>query len=213
MYSGRRRGTSSMGPSSRRMGVREMKWFDTTTTLSPLVSNGTIVGTLSVIPQDTTESGRIGRRIKIHLVDIKARLAMPADTTRTNYHITCRFILYVDRQCNGVAATTAEVLQNQTPYGHYNLNSQGRFRILTDRLINVHADAITTNFDANTHTSTSKQVNFRVKKKLNLVIDFNSTAGAQIEHTTNCLGWMLVSDTVTGTVTNFHCIARIRYTD
>ncbi len=196
------------------MGIREMKWNDTSWNVEPLAAAATFSPNLCVVPQNATESGRVGRRIKIHRIDIRCRLSLPPSIARNNNASMVRVILYVDRQTNGLVAQSTDILQTNTIYSHYNLNSQGRFRFLYDRVFSLIGDHHW-NGVVGELTSTSRERFFIIKKKLNLTIDYDDSFATGVLSTqrTNTLQMLFVLENATSTVVHFIAVSRLRYTD
>lgn len=204
--------TNRLSVSGRRMGTREMKWNDTSWNVEPLAAASQFSPNLCVIPQNATESGRVGRRVKIHRIDIRCRLSLPPSIARNNNASMVRIILYVDRQTNGVIASAADILQTNTIYSHYNLNSQGRFRFLYDKVFSLLAQH---HWDGTQLTSTSMERFFIIKKKLGVTIDYDDSFATGVLSTqrTNTIQMLLVLENATSTVVHFIAVARTRYTD
>lgn len=183
---------------------RELKFLDGSQTYTTATA-GTISPTLLIIPQGTTQSMRIGRRCNIHHVDLMIQLKLPPSTDNAAADDLVRIILYCDKQCNGTAATAAQLLV-APPAGsvgyrsHYNLSNVMRFKILYDKThkLVAHAGGISST-PAEAYTGDLKLVH--VKKRVNLPIEYNGTAGLIGEIRSNNIGLLVLSESAKVTLT------------
>lgn len=116
-------------------GPGELKFFDITVDDIAIAAAGAIFGGLNQISQGVGESQRIGRKCTIRSIEWKARYTLPEIDALASPQDTAivRMILYQDQQANGAAATVVEILKTASALSFYNLQNQGRFKILLDR--------------------------------------------------------------------------------
>ncbi len=77
----------------------ELKFHDIAVTDAVIAANGTIQnsGSVNLIAQDTTESGRLGRKCVIKNIGWRYRIKLPLATAASNSSDTVRVILYQDK--------------------------------------------------------------------------------------------------------------------
>jgi len=122
----------------------ELKFFDNT--FSDLITTTGTIKQLLTIPQDATQSGRVGRRINVR--KIVYNLSFVYNVTGAASSIGCervRFLIVHDKQCNGAAADWASVANGvmnvATPDALRNLDNVARFQVLADKDIVINSQA------------------------------------------------------------------------
>jgi len=139
----------------------ECKFFDTALTIPGVVTNWTQIDSndiLSGIVQGTGPSQRVGRKIKV--VGIVVRLGFTVGPGGW-----C-FDLVRDKQCNGVAATAAQVYSSPLNYGSLpNPFEETRFQFLKRQ----------ENFNTAQGTGTECSISF--VKKVAMTVEYNGTTG------------------------------------
>lgn len=195
------------------MGGRpERKFFDTVRAANIPGTGGTIFNeSLNLIPQGATTSERVGHKCTI--VSIHMRIsqfvtssAVPGDTGDAH-----RIIVYLDRQCNGAAATPSNILAAAVNINAFNnIENSSRFRILLDKVSSIHTTAggIGPGVDG-----TSPRYLLRTwNKKCRIPLYFSGATGQITELRSNNIGVLIVSADA-----NANCVvaytARVRYTD
>ncbi len=93
---------------------------------------------ISGVAQGNGESQRIGRKIQIHSIHIKARVTRVAliASAVVPKHLVGRFVLVLDTQTNGAALTATDVMdggQNDDTMAFRNMQFTSRFRVLWDK--------------------------------------------------------------------------------
>lgn len=174
---------------------------------------GTILSTLVDIAQGVSEKERIGRKCTIRSISVrgfvKMNNAIDADNTTNSY----RYIFYLDKQCNGAAATVSEILENSTTSSHYNLENESRFVILWDKqgVLNSGGGPITNGADP---ACVEKRVHVQWTKRCNIRIDWDATVstGALSSIRSNNIGVLVISGN-NSPVTEFTANIRLRFTD
>lgn len=186
----------------------EKKYFDTTKGSATPAATGTILNlSLNLIPQGTTESSRIGRKVIVTNLYLHGQMILPTTNDETATSDTLRLIVYIDKQANGATATIGDLLQTTDWRSFRNLSNQERFVFLKDKYYDLNA---TVNCSATTQTTGDFAFHFKCYKKLDLPIEFSSTTGAITEIKSNNIGVACISE---GGVAQINYIARIRYTD
>lgn len=150
----------------------ECKFFDTSLNLPGVVNNWTQIDAgdiLSGIVQGTGPSQRVGRKIKV--VGFIVRLAF---SVAPGGYV---FDLVRDKQCNGAAATAAQIYSVPNRYGSLpNPFEETRFQFLK-RMENYNpAQALPNNQAANGGTfPTECTISFL--KKVAMMVEYNATTG------------------------------------
>ncbi len=189
----------------------EKKFLDNDVDDSIVATTAEIIPSLNLIPQDLTGSGRVGRKVILKSVLIRYLISLPAQNDQTSIKSgdTVRVIVYLDKQCNGAAATGGEIIRVSTEYQSYRLlSNSARFEIFLDTFhdinyLNGAGDAATV------HQGGIKQHHSFIKK-CNIPIEFSGITGVIGEIQSNNVGIMLIS--LAG-IAGFNGTARIRYED
>jgi len=162
----------------------ELKFFDTDLSFQvDLTPEVPATGQLNLIPQGTTESQRIGRKCTLKSIQIDGSVSYVPPTSVGGTIVT--MALVQDTQCNGVAATPADVYNingaNLANGALRNLANGQRFRVLQkwDMPMNVGAGIV------NAFGQVVKK--WKYYKRCNIPIEFSSTTGAITEIRSNNL--------------------------
>ncbi len=157
-------------------------------------TTGTIIPTINGVPRGTGRSERIGRKIIIKHVSIRYTVNIPPIATSSNSSDVIRFVMYQDKQTNGLAAAITDILDTTllslTYQSFLNLVNAGRFKILFDHKFVVNALSGTTGFNFD-----SRVYNAFYTKELNIPVDFDDTVsdGDISSMRTNNIGYFFIS--------------------
>ena len=187
--------------------TQEFKFHDVTLNDITIQSTGLITASVNLIAQGTGESERIGRKCTIRGIDWRATINLASTTNPLLATDMVRVIMYVDKQCNGAAAASTDLLETADYLSHYNLANRSRFRFLYDRVIPLNVTAAAGNGTAN--DSFDRRVYFRFMKRCSIPLEFNSTTGAITEIRSNNIGVFLISDRA---ISGFTSEIRLRFT-
>lgn len=199
-YRGRRSGSG-----------QELKFKDTTVPAALSLLVGTIhSSSLVTIPQDGTESGRVGRKITVKSIHVRGLSVLAGTTDENNTDDTIRLMLVLDKQANGTAPAVTDILETASIDSFNNLANKSRFRILKDTklVLNSAMGAIGVSGKSGNRT-----IPFEWHiKNLDLPIEYDNTAptGALATVRSNNLVVLGISSDQTATV---RYTARVRYTD
>lgn len=189
----------------------ELKFLDTSKAETTVANTGTILNTsLCVIPQDGTESGRVGRKVTAKSLMIRGEYTMAAPTDVGATDALCRFIVYHDKQTNGAAAGVTDILETAAYQSFNNLANKGRFRILCDKKMNLQAQGAAASGAGYTFGEQRKGFEKYLKLNLPLEYDNSATTGAITTQRSNNIGVLAIS---VGGVMQITYTARLRYTD
>lgn len=149
-------GRFDRGRGGRGFGL-EYKFWDVfgTGSITNVTADNTVIATdsLNLIPQGTSQSQMIGRKVTIKTLEILLETTYPGgiDNTPTGYNMNnvvgWRVMVVLDKQCNGTAATVQNVVS--APLGAPgnframpNLENTQRFDILKDQYFTTRSDTI-----------------------------------------------------------------------
>lgn len=200
-YRGRRSGTG-----------QELKFKDTTVAAALSLIVGTIhSSSLVAIPQDGTESGRVGRKVTVKAVHVRGLSVLAGTSDNNQADDTIRLMLVLDKQANGAAPSVTDILETASIDSFNNLANKSRFRILKDSKIvmNTYSGGLggTTTDSGNRTLPFEWHIN-----NLNLPIEYDNSAttGALATIRSNNLLVLGISSDQTATI---RFTARVRYTD
>lgn len=191
----------------------ELKFHDQDIDDAAIAANGTIFtnasaeATLLRIPQGTSEIQRIGRKCTIRSIGWRFEIRLLA-TANVGASDVVRVILYLDKQCNGAAAAITDILESNNFQSFNNLGNKSRFRTLMDRTYALNTQAAAGDGTANDAASFLIQDTFF--KKVNLPIEFSSTAGAIAEIRSNNINMLILSR---AGLSDFESKMRLRFSD
>lgn len=201
-------------PSKRVYEARgEWKFHDISMVDSVVSATASIVeDSCCAIAQGITESQRIGRKCTLKSINFRYQVNLPEknDVASANAGDNVRVILYQDRQCNGAAIATTDLLESGTNYQSFNnLANSGRFRVLMDRTHTINYQTMTA--DALNNFEHARVVSSHSwYKSCSIPIEFSSTTGAISEITCNNIGVLVVSS---DGVAEFIGNMRVRFSD
>lgn len=175
-------------------GQRELKFHDVTVQDNVVTATAAITDSLIKIAQDTTEKTRIGRKVQLKGMSMRYTLSLPAvDAAATEGGSDIiRVMVYLDTQCNGSTATTANILESDIFESFNNLANKGRFRVLLDRYHTMNPTSMASDGTGLMSTQ-SFEIFDSFYKKFDYPIEYDSTAGAITEIKSNNIGLLLIT--------------------
>lgn len=186
----------------------ELKFFDTTNNfLCDITGEVPATGQLALIPQGTTESTRIGRKVQIKSIQIRGVFTFNPAATNPGAD-TVHMYLILDTQCNGAAATVPDVftgtaLREALP----NIANSQRFTIIKKFTIKFQSMA-------GIHGALTWEVTpLDYYKKCSIPIEYSSTTGAITEIRSNNLFFIAGTSAATDDLIQFNGTTRLRYSD
>ncbi len=190
----------------------EFKFLDTVKAATAMASAGTVLDpTLLAIPQGAGESSRLGRKITVTKIDIRAVFKIFTNAI-TGGSAPVRFIVYQDKQTNKAAAAVSDLLVQAgaiTVNAFRNLQNKDRFRVIFDDFFKMDVTAATITAADVIATQEQSEVKY-YSKKVNIPIEFTSSTPDVTDLTSNNIGVIGISEA--GNVSVIYS-ARIRYTD
>ncbi len=191
-YKNRRYGRGHLRVSGYYGGVagQEKKFHDGNGLFQTISTTGEISTSMVLIAQGSGESQRIGRKIKLTSMSIRFTILLPNTATTTDTSDIVRLIVVHDKQANGANAAWLDVFESTGWDSYRNLANLGRFNVMLDKRITIHGS-----MSGNGTTSRMAQgsIHWGWHKKLNMVIEYDSTAGAITEIKSNNLLFMFQS--------------------
>lgn len=200
----------------------EIKFFDTNT----IIASGTmsdvavVLDSVNLLIQGTGESGRIGRKVNVKNIEMRMVIETGQDQLASCLY---RWIVFLDKQCNGTAAQGTDILTYNAVGGSaivspYNLQNVDRFVILADQHWKVEPPVIrigTTAAATTTTTSVIPTISYKsFFKRCNIPLFFDNTGGGAIASVrSNNIGWLFIQEGATQNTTTGRCISRIRFSD
>lgn len=170
----------------------ELKFLDGTSTFAigpgiTIVSPGTEV----VIIQNTTESGRIGRKITLKKIQWRFHIDISPSSLSTNTHDKVSVIIYLDKQCNGATAGKLDIWDTDFFQSYRNLAQGGRFKILGRQDFELWNPSGAGNGTTNEFGTIGVSGSFNLN--VNIPIEYNGTTGAITEIKSNNIGFAVMS--------------------
>jgi len=159
----------------------------------PITNGGAFQSNQSLvqIPQGTTKNTRIGNKSRVYALRARLSFKIPGGDVPD----VTRCILYEDRQCNGTAATVADILE----YASYNsfqaMDFVDQITILMDKTFTLNPP--TSVVATETSIDYFKHIKFSYKKRHE--IHFANTTGALTGVTSTNLNMLLISQANTNT--------------
>jgi len=190
----------------RRASNVEMKFLDTVVAGAALSINGQLKGSMNLVPQNVTESGRIGRKITVKSIMIRGDIHQPPGAGSVSANVV-RFMMILDKQCNGALPAITDFLETATFSSFNNLENSARFRVLSDKQYKLQCGG----YDGTGIGEDLLPIN--VFLKCNIPIEFDNsldTGAITTIRSNNIFGFMITAQT-SNVASGFTC--RIRYTD
>lgn len=181
---------------------KENKFFDTTVSANMRTTGQIHSSSINLIPQGTTQSTRVGRRIVINSISMKGTITIPTTViSGLNYQIA----LVLDKQANKANAAYTDIYTSNAFNSFLNLANSGRFIVLKVFRSQLNPSTILT---STTSLPTLKTI--KMYKKCNIPIEFTADTGAITEITSNNLAWYVI---INGTddATVLAMTTRVRY--
>ncbi len=186
----------------------ELKFHDVDLDDATVANTATVTDSVNKIAQGITETTRIGRKCTLRAIGWRWRLQLPNSAASAATSDTVRVIMYVDKQCNGAAAVAGDILESNDFQSFNNLANKSRFRTLMDRTYTLNSKS--GGGDGTTEDYGKEGIDDSFYKKVNIPIEFNSTAGAITEIRSNNVGVLLISESG---LCGFASKIRVRFSD
>jgi hypothetical protein len=193
-------------------GTPELKYKDREHEFVQVDADGEIDSSLNIVAQGDGPSERIGRKIVIKKINIRGYVSWesPSISSPENTYDQLRLIIYLDKQCNGTAATVSDILETEDIRSFNNLSNKSRFKILSDQRFDLFSHAGGSTGSDDTYSPGYKSFTKFIKCNIPIEYDQTATTGVISTIRSNNIGMLAISQNgllVVETTT------RIRYTD
>ncbi len=192
----------------------ELKFHDVDVDDTTVAQGGTIqvAGSCLNIAQGVGEDERVGRRCTIRSIGWRFNINLPfaQDQADIPNGDVVRVILYLDRQANGAAAVTLDLLEEDNYQSFNNLSNKNRFRTLMDRTYTLNHHVASADGANTVSVPVREEVEDTFFKPCNIVVEYSGAAGAIGEIRSNNICVLLVGKTG---VANFGSKMRFRFSD
>lgn len=194
---------------------QELKFYDShhhNLGISAATNGGTPIN-VTGIEQGTGESQRLGRKVVLRSIEFHLTFHwQPGQVAAVAYN-RIRMLVLVDKQTNGAIFQHSDIFETNEMDAFYNLVNQGRFRIMKDSIYNFNVRAqmpSDVNVIPNEFVPAQVTKTMRIKKRLNLPIEYSGTSGARSEIRSNNIYLFVIKEfTTTNFNVEFH--SRVRY--
>lgn len=184
----------------------ELKFFDTSINSSIDLTGEVLTGgQINLVPQGTTESTRIGRKIVVKNIDIKGYVVGNGINTTSQI---VQLALVLDKQCNGAAAGYTDIYTTNDINSFRNMANSERFTVIKTWRMQIYPQI--TIIAGTSFLPPYRSIQYH--KSCNIPIEFSSTTGAITEIRSNNL--FVIGIAIGGDDTaNFTATCRIKYKD
>ncbi len=174
--------------------TQELKFFDIVISDDTVSATGAVQTAVNLIPQGIGEEQRIGRKIIVRSISARFQIRLPNlnDQSDIQGGDTLRIIIYIDHQCNEAAAVVLDILETATYDSYRNLSNSKRFTILRDKFVTLNR-RVAMSDGTNTSQSPEVLMHWSFYSKLNVPIQYSTTAGTQANITGNNIAYMYIS--------------------
>ncbi len=165
---------------------RENKFFDSNITSSSVAIGGSVLSpSLMIIDQGTSVSTMLGKKIIVTKVMVQGFIELPDQISTTQGNVvesdTIKLFVYLDKQCNGTAATVANVFESGDINTFREIDTTTQFTMI--KTLTRTIKTTVTAFDdggVNTWSSNFTTVPFSVMISCRLPIEYSGTTGRDI---------------------------------
>nr|WAE42181.1 MAG: capsid protein [Cressdnaviricota sp.] len=153
----------------------------------PIQNGGAFVSgqSLNQFPQNTTKNTRIGNKSFITHIRGRIILDLPAGSESD----AVRIIFYQDRQCNGIAATVADILELASVSSWQQMDFVDQIKIISDKTYHLNVlDSVVA-----TQSSTQLLKYIKFSHRINTEVHFNNTTGVLTGIVSNNFGMLFIA--------------------
>ncbi len=197
----------------RKTSVGEKKFHDIDVDDTTIAAAGSILntGTLLIIAEGNGEEQRIGRKITITNIHVRAKVTLPGATGATLTSAMVRVIMYMDTQCNGATAAVTDILETADFQSFMNLSNSRRFVTIFDKNFNLHVSGAAASAAAFVFGEDSRFFQFHKQCSIPIEYDNSVSSGALTSIRSNNIGILVISSD--DEVGAWESKVRFRYTD
>jgi hypothetical protein len=191
---------------------QELKFFQTVQGVVTPTAGGTILSSINLLDQGAGASERVGRKCVVKSLHIKGRMKLSATAANTTTADSIRFVIYLDTQTNGTAATPSEIFDataGSAPiHGYRNLANTQRFKILYDKTMDIKSTSGA--YDGAQPDFGEAIRSFKINKRCYIPLEFSNPTGALVNIRSNNIGILMFAREASANV-GFE--TRIRFAD
>jgi len=179
------------------------EWKYTDVACSGAVNTGAALYLLNGLQPGTGASQRIGMKITMRSIEFRNETI---STLATGLDQTHRYIIFIDRQANGVAPAIGDLLTPATYLGFRNLANRKRFKIISDKHVVI---------DKATGSGGHRHWHQYIKLRRGIITDYNAgVAGNIADIATNALFLIVIGSNAAGATAGSNTgFIRTRYID
>ncbi len=188
----------------------EPKFHDIAIDDGVVVASGQVQAAMLTIAQGDTESQRDGRAINVVSIDTKILVQLPTTSVPTETRDVVRFLLILDKQCNGALPSWLDIFESGDFQTHMNLANTKRFRILASRTYTLNAQCGAWDGTGDWFGEVEISDEIFIKKNIGIMYDNSATSGVITTIRSNNIVMCTISQSgYAGLYTN----TRFRYKD
>ncbi len=172
---------------------REYKFHDTLISNTLFTQAGAVLtnGSLNEIPQGVEESQRIGRKVVVKSLQMKAKIFL-ANASNGATSQLYRVIIFQDKQANGAAAVVLDILEQASTLSFRNLANSSRFKIWYDETKHINSTAAAGNGTTNVFSENFRYLQLHIPMNVPLEFDNTAATGAIATIRSNNLGLLVM---------------------
>ncbi len=183
---------------------KELKFRDTLRNPQVVTLTG-LIEPISLVPQNTTETGRIGRKITLRSIHVQGTITQATSAAGNVTSNQIKLWVVLDTQTNGAEFVFADFLETADIDSFRNLSNRGRFRVLASKNMQFNAQA-GENADFG---QVQRPLSFNISK--NCPIEYSGVLGLITEVKTNNIYVIAIARNVTPAI-SWEFNTRIRFT-
>ena len=166
---------------------------------------------LNIIPQNSTESGRIGRKLVIKTIQVQGNVQLIAATNAANTSNILKWSIVLDTQTNGAAFSSTVYLKTDDIRSYRSLSNTGRFKVLKTGYITLAAKGAAPSGAAFIFSEDMAWLNCYIKCNVPIEYDTTETDGTVGTQRVNSL-WF-VTQMTEAEIIAINLKARMRFSD
>lgn len=194
--------------------AEELKWHDFSLNAADIGTTGGVLTPFNLIPEGTAENERIGRKCIIKSINLRwtSILTAAAGAAGAAGRVV-RYIVVLDKQCNGAVPVWTDLMQDADYNSFRNLENQSRFTVFADKTYVLKHGAGAGWGDGTTNQTywDQSKLSHIFYKKCNIPIEFSGATGAITEVRSNSLYLFIVDDGGSGGATAIAGRGRVRF--
>lgn len=157
----------------------EKKFVDGTLASAGVITTTNFIS-LNQIAQNASASGRIGNKVTLKNLNVRFDITLPHDQSSDIF----RYIIYLDKQCNGAAITGPTDILATAAYDSYrNMETVDRFDFLVDKMMAIN----------HTAAGFTRRIAFHYAWKGNIPLTFGGVDGTITQIRSENIGMLCIT--------------------